>query len=670
MLSNEQLLRRYPDLIGPDSDDELVCVVGELDTAAAAARALQPPASLEETIERTIRDHRAERGQRGQSIPTSTPRRSESVGDLPPLQTPGPRSGIHAVRNQRGWLRQWAELAAAIAAFLVVAGVLITIFRDERDDGAMTQAPPEASSTPTPVLATPSPIRTPMLPVGTDLQSVEDALAHTYAGYDLMHLLEQGNGGLPGRIVSVALMPLGEALRHGEWASQDSSRQDDPDNLIWQIEATDIRRPHSCPMGAAPESCYWQHLTYLIDAATGEFVGLRSPDWSLSESASDDPPPVPAGAQLQTVEDAISRVRDLVPGQDGGDALIIGVWLQTPTEAGLGAGWGEAPPVWQLELKDGAQVPAPCSAPPGVEAHCPADHIMLQLHAISGDVLGYRLIGQPVPADPGTPTISDDATLQTAEDAGASAAGWADSILQGHDVQVVRTRLVTVSAALDVQIEAAGSSMQVWDSATYDVPVWVVELEGTSFHRYDCDECPTGTTALLTIRAEDASLYWAAVGSEGALNMTQVIPNLPENIHSATEVTPQEMGQYAVDVARSRDAIESGEPEVLLSMPATVVTLRELGLDGAPYAASCQRPFHVVILRGDFTEDYQYIGYVFDQSSGAPGDVMVQIDSATDDPFWQALGGEPPSTPLFATPEGGLDLSNTGCEDVWVGGGP
>jgi hypothetical protein len=209
--------------------------------------------------------------------------------------------------------------------------------------------------------------------------------------------------------------------------------------------------------------------------------------------------------------------------------------------------------------------------------------------------------------------------------------------------------------------------MQVWDTATLGVPVWVVQLAGASFHRYDCDACPTGTTALLTIRAQDEALYWAAVGSQETTNMTQVIPDLPENIGRAGDRSIEEMAQDAIAITRDRGMIESGEPEVLLAMPATAATLQEMGLGGPAYAESCQRPFFVVILRGDFSDDYQYIGYVFDQASGAPGEVTLEINSATDEPFRQALGGEPVVPPITASPEALPESPSVSlCEDIWV----
>jgi hypothetical protein len=265
------------------------------------------------------------------------------------------------------------------------------------------------------------------------------------------------------------------------------------------------------------------------------------------------------------------------------------------------------------------------------------------------------------------PVLPEDAVLRTPDDAGASALRWANSILQGHDAEVVSTSLVTVKVALTIQAQRAGSTMQVWDAATYDVPVWVVELQGSSFHRYDCDACPTGRLALLTIRAQDDALYWAAVESEEMTRMTQVIPDLPENIDSAEDVTPEEMAQHAIAYTRDRAMIESGEPEVLFAMAATAPELQKVGLSGAEYSPTCQRPFYVVVLRGDFEGDVEYIGYVFDVSNGAPGGIAIHIESPTIDPFWPLLAAEPVTPAITGSPDAVEQPSNVvHCEDVWV----
>lgn len=84
MPSEESLFRRYPDLIGPDSDAELVRLVADLDAASASYRAFEPPPALEAAIGRLARRH----SQRRSGEPVSVPRAAEGDG-LPSSVTAG-----------------------------------------------------------------------------------------------------------------------------------------------------------------------------------------------------------------------------------------------------------------------------------------------------------------------------------------------------------------------------------------------------------------------------------------------------------------------------------------------------------------------------------------------------------------------------------------------------
>jgi hypothetical protein len=133
MSSNEHLLRRYADLIAPDSDPDLIQTVSELDAASSSSRALRPPAALEDAIDTMIRERRAGYRQHGRSAPTPL-----DDGDAHRLHLPQhiARDGMQAHRTSKGWLRQSLELAAAVVAILLVTAVLVAVFRDNSDDSA------------------------------------------------------------------------------------------------------------------------------------------------------------------------------------------------------------------------------------------------------------------------------------------------------------------------------------------------------------------------------------------------------------------------------------------------------------------------------------------------------------------------------------------------------
>lgn len=278
-------------------------------------------------------------------------------------------------------------------------------------------------------------------------------------------------------------------------------------------------------------------------------------------------------------------------------------------------------------------------------------------------------------SSPSAPVLPENADLSSSDAASAAAMRWAKTIFEAREARVVTADLLLVRDAREAQRLAAGRAMLVWDPATYDEPVWVVALTGSSFRFHDCPDCPTGTRLLLTIRASDDGMYWAAIGADGMTGMTQVIPHRPLDNRITAEVTPEEMGRAALDYprswvsARQRDVEpESGQPEVVVSKPATRSALQELGL-GDTFAPSCQRPLYVVVLHGDFAGDVQYIGYVFDLGDGPPGQVMLTAASQTDEPFRHTLGGPPPSpSPSLASPEATRDTSAWPCETIWLPG--
>jgi hypothetical protein len=289
-----------------------------------------------------------------------------------------------------------------LAAIFVLVIHLTAACGESESPGGQGASP--IAETPTASVATPTvpPSNTAPTPASEAIQTVDNVFSAGATLIDLNAIVKQGKDGQPGLIVSVQRMRLGESRMHGNWASQDLSRRDDPDDLVWEVEMANIQVGHSCPINSTPEQCNWDHLVWVIHATTGETIGLRYPDT--------EPPALPSDAQLPTVADAIRRAHDLVPGENGQDARITGIWLLTSAEAGLGAGWGETTPIWQIE--GSSQPPGPCMAPSDVEPNCPADHLMLHLHAITGSFLSYRLIGTVVPGHPATSSTSGDVQRQ------------------------------------------------------------------------------------------------------------------------------------------------------------------------------------------------------------------------------------------------------------------
>ena len=119
-------------------------------------------------------------------------------------------------------------------------------------------------------------------------------------------------------------------------------------------------------------------------------------------------------------------------------------------------------------------------------------------------------------------------------------------------------------------------------------------------------------------------------------------------IDIGVSVSSDVMIAAALEHSRFYDAIVSGEPEVLLTMPGWPQTMHDLGIYIGNWNPTCQRPFYLVILKGDFdatslfpgrsTERLgKYVAYVFDLTAGVPGDVTFTILSPDGSAFKQAL---------------------------------
>ncbi|HET7036762.1 MAG TPA: hypothetical protein VFI42_13840 [Thermomicrobiaceae bacterium] len=285
-------------------------------------------------------------------------------------------------------------------------------------------------------------------------------------------------------------------------------------------------------------------------------------------------------------------------------------------------------------------------------------------------------------------TLPSSAQLREGAAARAAAIDWATHILQARQPRAVSAQLLTVRAALPLQERAAGRHMDIWDPTTNDLPVWLVQLSGGDFHLFDCPGCAGGSTALLTLRADDGGLFWVALGSPPADQLgglTQVFPPVPRDPRDAggpNAVTPEEMGQHAIDYTRQRAASVKGDLQVLLSRPVTLSQLRQLGLNGPNFAPTCQRPLYLVILQGDVNArglapaplapgvpiPTHYLAYIFDLAHGAPGEIVTFIGSPTGSDLKQALHDPAlpdPPYPLLGSPVSPNPVYGP-CEDEYV----
>ena len=124
---------------------------------------------------------------------------------------------------------------------------------ESRQAGDIALDEPASSAQLAPVVnAPPAPTEPPASPAsgqsssGAALETVEDLLTPGATLLGIQSIVEQGKDGQPGRIVSVQRMRLGDAMVRGDWASQDLSRRDDPDDSVWEVEVANVVIGHSC----------------------------------------------------------------------------------------------------------------------------------------------------------------------------------------------------------------------------------------------------------------------------------------------------------------------------------------------------------------------------------------------------------------------------------------
>ncbi len=154
MLNEADLVQRYPDLLSGDVDPELARLVGDLDEASAAYRAIEPPAALLAAIDQLASDHSNEQAPQPR---VHVPRGFASANPPPAQSGPGTGKHRHLLPSlaQKRWLRQSTEIAAGILALVLFAGLFVSLLNHSgslpgtMEPGAQpVPATPNASSGP------------------------------------------------------------------------------------------------------------------------------------------------------------------------------------------------------------------------------------------------------------------------------------------------------------------------------------------------------------------------------------------------------------------------------------------------------------------------------------------------------------------------------------------
>jgi hypothetical protein len=123
MRDEQRHFRRYEELVEPDADAEFIQVVDQLDTLFADYRSIDPPASLQRQIETLAQQRQRERERQADGV---------------------------TLYSERRWLRQLAQMAAAIIVFGAALMVLVGIFSNR--NGSSDRTSQEVVSVPEPTV--------------------------------------------------------------------------------------------------------------------------------------------------------------------------------------------------------------------------------------------------------------------------------------------------------------------------------------------------------------------------------------------------------------------------------------------------------------------------------------------------------------------------------------
>ncbi|MGA7672617.1 MAG: hypothetical protein WBW04_19525, partial [Nitrolancea sp.] len=81
------------------------------------------------------------------------------------------------------------------------------------------------------------------------------------------------------RVVMIQLMTFADAMNQdaaSEWRNGVPTTQDFG-TPVWVVEVDDAWIGHSCPPGVPPAGCHYTHMVLVVNALTGNMVGLNHP---------------------------------------------------------------------------------------------------------------------------------------------------------------------------------------------------------------------------------------------------------------------------------------------------------------------------------------------------------------------------------------------------------
>lgn len=151
--------------------------------------------------------------------------------------------------------------------------------------------------------------------------------------------------------------------------------------------------------------------------------------------------------------------------------------------------------------------------------------------------------------------------------------------------------------------------------------------------------------------------------------------------------SPETIARMALQYTKERVVIKSGQPTVLLSRAVTLEDMKNFGLSMGNFAPDCNRPFHLVIIKGDFdlrntlpssgqstSKLANFVAYIYDLKAGGLTRITADRTGAM---FKKALGdptlpdpptpaprpnGEPGNSASYAPPGPPVQEQHIPCE--------
>jgi heat shock protein HslJ len=562
------LRQRYPDLLPANADPALVHAIEGLDTAAQTMReTMTPPAWLTQlTWEQPTAPHAAPVGAQ---IPAAVARGPVAARVVEAVD--------HVSTRASRW-RPWAELAAALVIFGLIAALLALVLRPSAEAPGLAGAGASPSAT------------AQLNAAGARLPDAESAVAYVRS---LTYVFPDASG-YAARIVSVQLATLGVARANGNGGTYyHPNLEGIPDMPVWNIEIDHPANADPCPAGADPMLCLSEHFVLTLNAVTGETLTQTFPDsYQQGQPTGPGLPLLAPDATIDDLDAALTRAHELAPGVVGRPSRAIGAWL-LPRGQSWARDSGDAQSlVWQVELLDASDLPTCASA-------CPRDHLTLLIDPATGAELARR-DGGPAPAvtlapwptprpatpDPNSLVVPPGAALQ---DPGPRALDIARDHLGAQHPTLAQVSLTTPQQALYVMQDRGVAVTPLWDPSEANEVVYWIELVGDVFRNPDCASCPDAPKAYMGLRPSDGALLWLA--TEIPPDVATHTPTPPPTPTPAVSPTPVALDPALLNTSWTLAALD-GE-QTLAGRPPTI-TFYDAALDifsgcnyvSAPYLAA------------------------------------------------------------------------------------